>query len=82
MTINYWYWLILLPVGMLLMAIQFHTPDPVADSIINLLSDNSITIHVGIRPILTLILLLWQFSGMTSFIMGIVGTFIGYKRNR
>lgn len=79
---KYLMWLILIPVGMLLMAIQFDTPDPVADCLIALLSDNNTAKYVGIKPLFSLTLLLWQVSGLASLIMGIIFPIVGFRRSQ
>ncbi len=79
---KYLLWLLLIPLGVIQILIEFNTPDIVSDSLLTLLSDNVTTSFVGIKPLLTLTLLLWQVSGMVSCIMGVVFTWIGYRRSQ
>ncbi len=75
-------WLILIPVGMLLLAIQFHSPDPVADSLNSLLSDNNTMSYIGIKPLTSITLFLWEVSGFVSTLAGFVIPIVCFKLSR
>ena len=84
MTIpKYLGWLLLVPMGFILIGIQFHIPDPVGDSLNDLLSNNSTSMnYAGIKPLIAVTLFLWEVSGLISLISGIVLPLIGYARSQ
>jgi hypothetical protein len=55
-------------------------PDPVLKAIDDILSDNSTTAYIGVRPVFTSFRLLWQISGLASIILGIFMTIRGVFR--
>ena len=66
--------------GFLIIILQLLFPDLVTSSIIKLLSDDTTSRFIGLKPTLEAFLILWIIGGYVSFLTGIVGTFVSFRR--
>jgi hypothetical protein len=77
MNMRGWIWTAV--VGLLIIILQLIFPDPVPDAVNNLLSrDNSA--FIGFDLVLRAFLFLYCVVGYVTLLIGIVGTFISYRR--
>ena len=72
-------WIIASIFGLFIIIFQLLMPDLVTGAVLDILSDNTTSHFIGLRPALQAFLILWIIGGYVLFIGGIVGTFISYR---
>lgn len=73
-------WSVVAVSGLILILIQLLMPDLVPSFIQGIVADESAKQATGVVPTLKAAQVLWVFSGIVSFLGGIVGTFVSLKR--
>ncbi len=73
-------WIGLTFFGLIDLLFQMAMPDLIPDMVNNLLIRPDISSFTGLKPTLTAFLCLYLASGVVSFVLGIFGIFISYRR--
>jgi hypothetical protein len=75
-------WISTAIIGLIIIILQLMFPDPVPDYLNSLLALKHIPSSTGLEPAIKVALFLYTISGIATFITGIVGSIIAFRRNQ